>query len=643
MTRSRAQTPLPALPTKQSHAYGAQGKAQLSHQVSTSAADFSQTFAKSRARGSTRAPSVQPSVSTTPAPQKQAHKPQALRDESESIINGPALDTTVDDDGAENDGEVRPATSLHHSAAYVSPTAARGERSPPPPPSRQEGGAHAPANIRVFIHTLPKYIKHVVNDTNMPRVKDFLLMSLPGIIIGLLLAALLLAVGAVPLPLELEAFRGKVLGLTDVPLRWARFTHEEAFRLHLAPNISYPDVQVAINQVLLNRIDGNINTTRDLAAEIAVQSHAIAELNRILPNTIVATLDNGQYVVPPTFWQALVDKMSSNDGAPLWDGFIATNNAKIASMALDAVNGDLQNGELADRLLTKEVFHEAIRESNRRMHSDLHTEMRQIKTETLREAMVLYKDYLEKSEIMAMARAEIAAVSQSNVVFNIDKALREVNYFSVGMGALVDPKYTSKTRHPRTNTLGKWLVSKTGVVTKKPHPPAIALLPWSEATDCWCADSTTSEEGMAQLAVKLQRKIYPRELTIEHIPGPATRDIASAPKDFEVWVQLDNATEAARVQEHLDIHIPPRFDDFQDGCVGKPPSGEKNWVCVAADRYHIHSHNFIQSFIIWPATEHMQMAASRIAVRVLRNWGSEDHTCMYRVRITGSEVGGDSN
>ncbi|KAI7595731.1 hypothetical protein KC316_g329, partial [Hortaea werneckii] len=71
-------------------------------------------------------------------------------------------------------------------------------------------------------------------------------------------------------------------------------------------------------------------------------------------------------------------------------------------------------------------------------------------------------------------------------------------------------------------------------------------------------------------------------------------------------------------------------------CEGVPPSDKH--VCVANGRYEIHGSNWVQSFPLYGDTlQELGFATDKVTVRVNTNWGA-DHTCIYRLRLTGDRV-----
>lgn len=692
LTRSRNQTPLPSLPTKKSHAYGASGKASLQEQMASTQDELGAAFQSTRStRGSTRAPSQESMA--PPARRTRQAKPTptpVVQEEDEEDDDDENIDVNLPTANGTNaftanqtfsqingDSDDRPSTSrtdMQNSAMYdasrpvprpvkaTRPSVKAPARPPPPPASAPRDRDFTPASFRVFLHTVPRYLSSLLNGANnraKGRWKTFSDLFLLAIMVVLVAIAAL----AVPLPSGLQHVRERVLyrfvlmgGVPGVdPYEWERkwhaFTHDKIY-LEMLPNVTMPDLQYAINynfQLQQDRLrsqfesqqdqiqtqfDGVNNETYIIKQQLALHDAAMSEFERILPKLIVTTQENGQWTVPPLFWKALVQKMSSDEAAPLWSQFLEANEQRLHAFNKQSIDSHLADVAETHHLVKQSDFQAALIENNKFIQEVMGEELRSFHRQVLNEARATAKEYLEQSEIMTFARSHISALGHANLVYNTDKALYEVNYFAAGQNALVDPHYTTPTRVPSRG----WFYSTMslfGFVRHYPYPAAAALRGWEETSDCWCSESTPDNKIKAQLGVKLGWKIFPTELTIEHVPAQATRDISAAPKAFELWVQVANASEAKRITKAL--AGAPHYGGAH--CKSRGPNGGKGWVCVVADEYNIHNHNYVQTFPIGPDAISLGMATERVALRVLENWGNPDHTCLYRVRMTGKEVG----
>lgn len=209
---------------------------------------------------------------------------------------------------------------------------------------------------------------------------------------------------------------------------------------------------------------------------------------------------------------------------------------------------------------------------------------------------------------------------------------RQVNFFSTGLGAVVDPYLSSPTKKREITFLQRGVVSFLGLDLRKPLPPVAALEPWDDIGDCWCAPPG---RGKAQLAVLLPRLIYPTAITVEHISPGASLDIAAAPKDMELWVQIhDEETREAVANAAF-----PLLGDVIDSSNNLGPT----YVRIGTWQYSIHKPNNVQTFNMAVDLEHFNAKVEKVVVRATTNWGGQDYTCFYRLRLFGKLADGVQN
>jgi hypothetical protein len=200
-------------------------------------------------------------------------------------------------------------------------------------------------------------------------------------------------------------------------------------------------------------------------------------------------------------------------------------------------------------------------------------------------------------------------------------APKPVNFFSTTLGARIDPFLTSPTIDT-TRGLKRFFYRSAFYNPKNP-PPVQALMPWSEAGECWCAAPSTPP-GLAQLAVQAPHLIRANAITIEHIPEMSTLDIRSAPKEVEVWAEAEDG--------HDFSFLPDAGCDSQN-ILDPATFSSKTWVCLGRVKYDISakSHTQMSSLI------NKDVPASRFVVRVVANHGQK-HSCLYRVLMHGELV-----
>lgn len=276
-------------------------------------------------------------------------------------------------------------------------------------------------------------------------------------------------------------------------------------------------------------------------------------------------------------------------------------------------------------------FEDTLAANNAMIKDDMRLSLNRLKEQMLHETKQLIE---EKSTTMLSGLSPFrlenggdSAPAISNLIWNTWRSMHEVNYFSVGHGAVVDPYYTSRTATINSKSWMAALYVHMQATSEPPSGPVVALTAWEEGTQCWCAQHSIGDMAKGQLTVNMAYKIKPELLHIEHIFRSGTRNIFSAPKEFVVWAQADSIAEAERLKKYY----------YQADICGEAPNRERNWICIGNGKYNIHANNHVQTFKITPSG-FPRVETDKIAVRVVENWGAEDHTCFYRVRVTGREV-----
>ncbi|KAI9723997.1 MAG: hypothetical protein M1812_000715 [Candelaria pacifica] len=204
---------------------------------------------------------------------------------------------------------------------------------------------------------------------------------------------------------------------------------------------------------------------------------------------------------------------------------------------------------------------------------------------------------------------------------------RMVNFFATGLGGVVDPYYTSPTMYP-PSTWKQDLANRVFFLGRpNPNPPVAALEGWDDIGDCWC--SAHSKYGKAQLAVLMPRTIYPTQVTVEHIPATATLDIGAAPKEMELWAQIDDEDARGQITRSQDSDS----DDYQEPVPGR--ALDPTFVRIASWQYDIHAASNVQTFPVSVDMKSFGAGVRRVLIRAKSNDGTSDYTCLYRVRMHG--------
>lgn len=224
---------------------------------------------------------------------------------------------------------------------------------------------------------------------------------------------------------------------------------------------------------------------------------------------------------------------------------------------------------------------------------------------------------------------KLSKLSHFGLLDNWWRNMHAVNWFSVGMGARVDPHLTSATKTQGPEGWLYALYSSINPLYVAPNPPIAALLKWDEATECWCG--APDENGHVQISIITHTKFYPDHMVLEHIPKDGTTQIDAAPREVEVWIDLGSETLAERYREYYTTDA----NYIEAGGCGTAPG--KTWLCVKKGEYDIHNVNHVQLFPLWIWTHSERLQVNKMIIRANTNWGAP-HTCFYRIKMLGDAI-----
>ncbi|GAB7356652.1 hypothetical protein MBLNU459_g7369t1 [Dothideomycetes sp. NU459] len=626
----KAPTPLPAVPTGTSHAYGASGKVTLFSQVNSTVEEgsFASRFGANRVAAVSRdedliAPPAVPDAYSTAyrssVPPSETNgaglhrhrKPMATASKPANPISEEnSYDREYDDDdgggGVDDDSEDDSGSIIvvqHDRDSFTDIDTGfsySGGASTilVPPATREEVEAARPWSLAVLWETTLRWIQIILAPWKQlhPRIKDLLLL-------------LTIASAVLFFSTDFDSLRDRGLRFYN------QAGHAISNTLHQIPSRTPVSGDWARSmRDLKDRVSTVETDLERLRQETRLDHYEIATLREFVPENVMIqkNKDTGEWELPLNFWNALREKLSEQGSSIAWETFIRTNQAKLDAAAKDAV----ANASPGRQVVTTETIIEHIERSVAEVEKTLHLTAVRSASSAAKRAV---KDLVNATPGAEKHIRQLHDLAFANMARNTQFALYSVNYFAVGLGAAVDPSLTSTThRKQQKGAMAEIYGSVRGLFSAS-SKPVFALTGWAEATDCWCA-AESNEKGKAQLAVLMPRQIVPTSITIEHIPSQGTLTIGAAPKEFEVWVQN---TETPKTPQ-------PGLEYGLEGQCGTPP--KDGFVCIGKAQYDIHAPSHIQNFAL-EAGEAVGFV-NKVVIKVKNNWGM-DYTCLYRVRFHG--------
>ena len=212
-------------------------------------------------------------------------------------------------------------------------------------------------------------------------------------------------------------------------------------------------------------------------------------------------------------------------------------------------------------------------------------------------------------------------------------------------GAQIIPSLTSATYGiSPEGVVGKAVGFLTGSGYASGLSPINALHPHNYAGRCWPFEGS---EG--QLGVKLARRTYISDITIDHVAKEVAFDLRSTPRQMEVWGLVEGQDNLIKVAGWLADRQRRRSDAVESGIPLDPKDEEwevpkhlpkdAQYIRVAKFLYDAHSTRNIQTFPVDSEVRAVGIDFGVVVLVVKNNWGMQEYTCLYRFRVHGDTVG----
>lgn len=215
-------------------------------------------------------------------------------------------------------------------------------------------------------------------------------------------------------------------------------------------------------------------------------------------------------------------------------------------------------------------------------------------------------------------------------------------------GAKVIPSLTSATFEMRPSNIRGQLV---GLITGNGYaigrPPVTALHHELHSGHCWPFAGTEGIFGVA-----LAAPTYISDVTIDHVAKEVAFDMRSAPREMEVWAMVEGRDNVAKVKEWQAQKAARReqakadaefkgiaFTDEVDVEYPNSLPRSPQYIRIASFAYNIHAPNNIQTFPVDEEIRNLGVDFGIVVLRVKSNWGMDEFTCLYRLRVHGQRMG----
>ena len=215
------------------------------------------------------------------------------------------------------------------------------------------------------------------------------------------------------------------------------------------------------------------------------------------------------------------------------------------------------------------------------------------------------------------------------------------DYASYAAGGTVVYELTSRT-YVRDETAGqatRWIWSwwddgEPLDHPQRPQPPQYALYPETYPGNCW---AMRGRKG--SLGIMLARPAAISAFTIDHPPKSMVLDSGTAPRIGELWGLIKENMEyfrAASSTSNLSVsNTSALFQKVGLGGQAKRYYAKYNFVKLGTFAYDWDNYTPFQTFHVLVDILNTlgDTRFDTVLLAILDNWGHEDFTCLYRVRI----------
>lgn len=215
-----------------------------------------------------------------------------------------------------------------------------------------------------------------------------------------------------------------------------------------------------------------------------------------------------------------------------------------------------------------------------------------------------------------------------------------LDYASFGSGARVVPELTSETyamAGPTIPWYRRWGQSERSADLAG-LPPEFAIISDTHVGSCW-----PMKGRRGSLGISLARPAVVTSFTIDHVPRGMSLQYQTAPREGDLWGLLEaSSLPDPTYSASATLVFSPSASIVPDTSrLHNSPYEHSQFAHLGSFAFDVGSGRPFQTFNVSQEVRE-QLGGIRFGTVVFvikENWGSEDFTCLYRLRIHSDDVG----
>jgi len=142
----------------------------------------------------------------------------------------------------------------------------------------------------------------------------------------------------------------------------------------------------------------------------------------------------------------------------------------------------------------------------------------------------------------------------------------------------------------------------------------------------------------------LSAPVYISDITIDHVAKEVAHDLRPAPRQMELWGLVEGKDNLEKYRLYQQRKEQLREEALEQGLSVPEEAPYPNlpksppYMKIASFSYDIKAANNIQTFTVDEDIQDLGIDFGLVVLMINSNWGLEDFTCLYRLRVHGAPV-----